>query len=309
MKSKIISTLTVITCVVSAVLLFFTLLFGVIRFRFTQSENLISGVCANIDTDIIKNEITSQIDACSTIYRFDGTLIKDYARQIDVDSLVEEYFEDYYNAFKSGKDFPKLSLDCEELYQIITDNTDQSKRPEIYELEENRRALAEKYTLCISIPVSSLSLDILTSNISTASDSYSKISALGNYFSPILISFAVIFIGASVLTILFKKRKIAYFATLSYFVLTLLFSVPFVYLANANLPEKFNVKLGAGFAYLDATYKYIFNDTSNGLIIVSVLAFALFIASVIWNALTKIESQSERDTESNEIPMKAEKRA
>lgn len=284
MKNKIVTLFITLTSIITAILLLCTTLLGVVYTDFSSPKRFISGICDNLDIELICADINKQMYTCSKVYGFDNSVPIGILENIDVETLTHGYLWDYYNAFISGSDIPTVTLDPEVFYNAISENTDKSTRPEVYKLEENRRALAEKYALCVTMPISSLSANILKSTLTSASDVYNAFVDTGKYFVPCAISFAVFFIANAALIIIFKRRNAAYFTSLAYFIVTLLVSVPFAYLAKADLPARFNVKIGASFAYLDAIYKYLF--CTNTFIIISIIAFVLFLGMVLWNTLS-----------------------
>lgn len=285
MKNKIVTLFITLTGIVTAVLLLCTTMLGIVYFNFSSPEGFIDGVCDNLDIELIKADINKQIYSCSKIYGFDNSVPMKLLDSIDVEALTHTYISEYYNAFIRGENTPTVTLDSEAFYNAISENTDKSTRPEVYEIEENRRALAEKYVLCITMPISSLSANILKNNVLSFSEAYNTFVNTGKYFVPCVGVFAVFFIANAALIIIFKRRNAAYLTSLLYFIVTLIVSIPFAYLAKENLPARFNVKIGASFAYLDAIYKYLF--CTNTFIIISAFAFVLFIGAVVWNILTK----------------------
>lgn len=304
LKHKLISVLSALLAAISSLFLLASLALGTVKFTFSDSETVTSGVIDNLDIDIIDREIEAQINNCSTIYGFDSALILEKVHEIDTYSLVKDYFTDYYTSFTEGREFPTLTLNSDDFYTVITENKDRSTRPEVYELEENRKALADKYALCVTLPISSLSFNLIESAASKADVIYNRFAALSNYFIPSVVIFVCLLGLLVLLIVIFKRRGAAYYTALLYFVVTLFPSVPMLYLALAELPSRFNVKIGAAYAYLDAIYNYVFNTGAKTLVCISIGAFALFLITVFANIFKK---EQKPPFESEKLPTEEQK--
>lgn len=291
MNKKTGTVIVTIGAIFSTLLLLLTLAFAHIYFTIYTPERFTDGVKNSIDADSLKNEINSQIKLYSDTYGYDSEIITAIVDAEDLTSISGDYFTDYYNSFADGNsEMPSFSYNKEIFYNTITDNTEKALRPELFELEENRRLLADKYNDCIESAVSSLSINRVYNTLLSSRDKYLSLASLGVYFIPSLIAFIAIALLTWIIIVMQKHTKAAYFTSLAYFTISLIFSVPLAYLAQLDLPSKMTVHVGSALTYIDAVYTFLVTKTSYAYIAVSTAAFILFIAAVIQYVSKKAKS-------------------
>ena len=293
MNKKTGTVIATIGAILSTLLLLLTLAFGYIHFTIYTPEGFTDGVANSIDADSLKNQINSQIKLYSDTYGFDSEIITALVDAEELKSISSNYFTDYYNSFVNGSsEMPSFSYSNDVFYNTITDNTDKALRPELYELEENRRMLADKYNDSIESAVSSLSINRVYSTLLAARDKYLSIASLGVYFIPCLLAFAALALLTWIIIVIQKHTKTAYFTSLAYFTVSLIFSIPFAYLSQLALPSKMAIQIDSALTYIDAVYTFLITKASYTYIIVSAVAFILFIAAVIWWVSKKQKKES-----------------
>ena len=283
MKTSISKFFASLLSLITAILFIASLATAYLYFTVYDAESFTNTVSSFIDSDFIKNDAGKSIEIVSKNYGFDPEIATEVNNKIDYDALSSEYFKKFYNGFLSGStEVPYIEYDDGEFLKIITDNISSTLRPEIYELEENRAMLAEKYSTAVETSLNSFSMDTVQNAIAGFGSMYSQITQIGKLFLPIAALFALFFVITLILIIAKKLVSSAYTLFLTLFTISIFFTIPFGYLSAQNLPARFNISLGGGFAYINAIWTTMISCAANAYGIISaVLLAAIILVSLI----------------------------
>ena len=228
-----------------------------------------------INDEYIKNEIADNVTMISNHYGFDPEVITPLLDQINFKEISGGYFNDFYDAFLNGEKLPVLNFDSDVFLTAIENNYSTALYPELYEVEENRILLAEKYADAVNISISTLSVESVNSALSGIKAPFKEFANIGSYFTVLIILFIVCLELLLFLLIHNKRTGSLYTLLLTLFSVSMLFTVPFAYLNSQNLVARFNINLGAGYAYIEAVWKLIITSPA---VIFSVISIILLIA-------------------------------
>ncbi len=255
-----------------------TLAVAYVHFTVFDPADFTKSVSKRVNNEYIKNEIAQNITVISNNYGFDPKFITPLLDEIDFKKMSEEYVEKFYNAFLNEEDLPVLDFSTDIFVSAIENNYSSSLHPELYEVEENRLLLAEKYNEAINFSVSTLSIDSLNSVLSEIRVPFLKFTNIGRYFTPLAIVFIVLLEVLLFLLINNKRTGSLYSLLLTLFTISLLFTIPFGYLNSQDLISRFNVNLGAGFAYIEAIWNLMITSAANIFAVVSSVLLAGLLA-------------------------------
>lgn len=267
--------------VITLVLLLFSLLLGYVYFTVYDPQTFTNGVSASIDEAKLQEALDDELQIVSETYGFDNTVVSEVMRDVELKVLAENYFTTYYNAYISGDELPEFYYENDAILEAVNENIDSAKRPELYEIVQNREKLAKSYEECVSTVIASLSINKLYTAALTLHDKYVEFTSLGFCFKYVAIA-CVIFLALTVtFTVWKRKRTAAYVASLLSFCVTLFMSVPFAYLAWLKLPARLNVSIGHSAVYIDAVYDFLVTRASHTFTTISIAAFILFVISAV----------------------------
>ncbi len=288
MNNLIFKIISAILSLITVFVFILTLAVGYVRFTVYDQAEFKESVGELINDEYIKNHAVDKIDTVSSIYGFDPSEIIKLLEDIDFDNLSNEYFSDLYDALLNGDStLPVTDFNSEAFAETIAKEFLSSLRPELYEIEENREMLAEKYNEVIRLSVSALSLDSISELFPTLTEHYLRVVEIGKYFLPLLVTFAVCLVLLLLILIIKKWTGSVYSIFLSLFTVSLLFTVPFGYLSSQNLVSRFNVNLGAGYVYLEAIWNVMVTDAAKVFAIVSGALLFLLIVSMFVDVFAK----------------------
>lgn len=291
MNNLIFKIISAILSLITVFVFILTLAVGYVRFTVYDQAEFKESVGELINDEYIKNHAVDKIDTVSSIYGFDPSEISKLLEDIDFDNLSNEYFSDLYDSLLNGDStLPVTDFNSEAFAETIAKEFLSSLRPELYEIEENREMLAEKYNEVIRLSVSALSLDSISELFPTLTEHYLRVVEIGKYFLPLLVTFAVCLVLLLLILIIKKWTGSVYSIFLSLFTVSLLFTVPFGYLSSQNLVSRFNVNLGAGYAYLEAIWNVMVTDAAKVFAIVSGALLFLLIVSMFVDVFAKRKS-------------------
>lgn len=289
------STNNLIFKIISAILLLFTILLfiltlviGYIHFTVYEQDAFTENVGKHVSAEYIKSDVKDKITIVSNNYGFEPDVINGLLDGIDFKELSNEYFSKLYNAILNGDEvLPVTDFNSDAFADTIANEYLSSLRPELYEIEENRALLAEKYNEVIELSVSALSLDSINKLLPTVREHYLRVIKLGEYFLPLLVTLAACLVILLLILIIKKWTGSVYSLFLALFTLSLLFTVPFGYLSAQDLVSRFNVSLGAGFAYLEAIWNVMITDAAKVYAIVSGTLLFILIVSMFVDVFAK----------------------
>lgn len=253
-----------------------------VRFTVYEPEYFAKSVSKRINDDYIKSEIADNITIISNHYGFDPEVITPLLDEIDFKEVSGEYFGDFYNSFINGEELPLSDFGTDIFLTSIENNYSTALYPELYEIEENRILLAEKYVDAVNISISTLSIDSVNSALSGIKAPFRKFTGVGRYFTPLIIVFIVCLELLLFLLIHNKRTGSLYTLLLALFTVSMLFTVPFAYLNAQNLIARFNINLGAGYAYIEAVWNLIITSPAivytviSSILLISLLAVVVF---------------------------------
>ncbi len=263
-------------------------------FYFTvyNPERFTNTVSSFIDGDYIRHDAGKGIDIISKDYGFDPSFATEINNNIDYDALSSKYFKDFYNDFISeSKEIHYVEYSHEEFLKIITDNASSTLHPELFVLEENRIMLAEKYSTAVEVSINSFSMDTVQNAIAGYGHIYTDVTQIGKLFIPIAALFALFFVITLILIITKKLVGSAYTLFLTLFTISIFFTIPFGYLSAQNLPARFNISLGGGFAYINAIWTTMISCAANAYGIISAVLLAAIILVSLIAAFKKSKKQ------------------
>lgn len=267
--------------IVTLVLLLFSLLLGYVYFTVYDAQSFTNGVSDSIAERKLKDALDRELENVSNTYGFDNAVICDVMSDVELKVLAENYFTTYYNAYINGDELPEFYYENDAILEAVSENINSAKRPELYEIKQNREKLAQSYEACVSSVVASLSINKLYTTALTLHDKYVAFTSLGFCFKYVAVAFIVLFALTAAFIIWKRKRTAAYVASLLCFCVTLVTSVPFAYLAWLKLPSRLNVSIGHSSVYIDAVYDFLVTRASHVYIGISVVALLIFVLSAI----------------------------
>lgn len=273
-----------------AILFIATLATAYFYFTVYNPDRFTDAVSSYIDGDYIRHDAGKGIDIISKDYGFDPAFASEINNKIDYDALSSKYFKDFYNDFISeSKELHYVEYGHEEFLKVITDNASSTLHPELFVLEENRIMLAEKYSTAVEVSINSFSMDTVQNAIAGYGHIYTDVTQIGKFFIPIASLFALLLVILLVLIIANKLVGSAYSLSLTLFTISLIFTIPFGYLSAQNLPTRFNVSFGGGFAYINAIWKTLITCAANAYGIISAVLLAAIILVSVISAFRKSE--------------------
>lgn len=282
MKKNITTILSAFGILLSLMLFAACAIFGYIYFTVYDKTAFANNIASSIDKSTLRDELNAQIDDVSTAYGFDSGLIRNIIEDEDTLALAESYLSDYYIGFVNGVEtFPQAEYSNEAILQTINDNISSAVRPEIYEIESNRILLADAYEGAVTSTITSLNINILYNKLMTVRDKYLKFTNIGRYFIPCLTAFVIVAALTLVLMFTAKKKKSMYVYAMLMFAISLVFSVPFVYLSRINLLARLTVSLGGASVYIKAVYDLIAVDAAQVFTVISSILLITVVASAI----------------------------
>ena len=283
---KITSVILSIIAVLSFIL---TLLTAYIHFTVYDKNEFVENVGYSINTEFIKQEAIEKVTVVSNAYGFEATIISNLLDNINFKELSSKYFSVLYEAFLNGDTvLPVPDFESDSFLETIAKEfLLSSLRPELYEIEENRTMLADKYNDVIKLVISALSLDSVGETLTLVRSYYLIVLSLGQYFIPLLSVFAACMLILLIIFIIKKQTGSLYTLFLSLFTVSLLFTVPLGYLSAENLVARFNVNLGAGYAYIEAIWNVLITDAAKVYAQVSLGLLILLLITIIVHVFTK----------------------
>ena len=285
---------SVVLSVIVVLLFIMTLAVTYVRFTVYEPAHFAKSVSKRVNDAYIKSEIAENITMISNHYGFDHEVITPLLDEIDFKEVSGKYFGDFYNAFLNGEKLPVSDFGTEVFLTAIENNYSTALYPDLYEMEENRTLLAEKYADAVNISISTLSIDSVNSALAGIKAPFRKFTDIGRYFTPLIIAFIVCFELLLFLLIHNKRTGSLYTLLLTLFTVSMLFTVPFAYLSSQNLVARFNINLGAGYAYIEAIWNLMITSPAVIFTVISSVLLVSLLAVIVTTVFKNSKANSKR---------------
>ena len=283
--SGVLSLLVAVLIAVSAVSGLYYVIARTIADNFLTSYGFADNYVDGQFVSEMKSHAERQVKYTATIYAFNYDAVKGVVSDDGIERAVRQYLVDYYDAVVNAKsEMPQVKVDFEEEFKTAIDAymlTGADDVDEIYKDEETRSLLAKMLTEDVERGLSSLSKKMVFTNLVKVGKYIEVVEKYTSYAGVSGIVCLVTAIGAVVMALLKKSKKIIYNLLSVAMCTQLIYIVPLCMLRLFDFPGRVVIGEGVLKSYTVGLWNMLVVKTSDRLLIPFVITTLVYLATVV----------------------------